>query len=109
MTNNDDMHSLPYKGSFWIWTDERGCNVFLGLRQGNPLDYAGAGRHPAGAHRGSGHCVLEWQLMRLVRFRLEGAAQQGPAPDGARVRPKSFGGRACRLPGAEQPDPSWTN
>jgi len=51
-----DVHAAPYKGSFWIWTDGRGCSVFLSLRQGNPRDYAGAGRVPAGAYRGSGHC-----------------------------------------------------
>lgn len=52
-----DIHSTPFNGNFWIWTRGRGCKVFLSQRKGQPRDYAGAGRVPAGTYRGSGHCT----------------------------------------------------
>ena len=48
-------HDSPFDGNFWIWSSPRGCNVFLS-EEGNPIDYAGAGRDAASAYRGFGHC-----------------------------------------------------
>lgn len=53
----EEVHSAPYDGNFWIWTDKQGCKVFVSQRKGEPRDYAGAGRVPAGTYRGTGHCV----------------------------------------------------
>jgi hypothetical protein len=50
------MHSAPWNGGLWIWSDPRGCEIFLSLKSGKPRDYAGAGRVPAGTYRGVGHC-----------------------------------------------------
>lgn len=45
----------PFNGNLWIWTSPRNCDVFLS-KQGNHIDYAGAGRDIEGAYRGTGGC-----------------------------------------------------
>ena len=50
------MHAAPWNRNLWIWSNPRGCKVFLSLKAKVHRDYCGAGRVAGGAYRGVGHC-----------------------------------------------------